>query len=418
MPYPITKTQFVDTQQIDAVDFILPFQEAEDALDELEAEITATTADLADVKSGVDAFPRLRFGDTTTLTIASGVITVTQSRHLVDTEGAASSDDLVTVSGTTSGGVLVIQIVSAARVVVIKHNTGNFFNATQADVTLNRPELMYLALFDTTLNKWIGGVIGLGGVSLREGFDSTLLSATSLRAPDNSVVNTGMFASVPILDVMPASFRRKRIEVRSNGNAFVASMGSITTLSGTLASAPQSDSSYTSMQTTTSSLNSTGWHTATDQIRGAWNPQIRAQLRNGGAGATSIATNGGTIYIGFTNTVNTSSVQPLVSHQYVLFRARNNAGSGEWTLMTANGSTGGGIAAQSYNMGDVIYSVALRWDGANGIAYVSVNDATELSINTNMPSTSTNMAAEFIVQNGSGSSGVITYFNIAEITFN
>jgi hypothetical protein len=62
-----------------------------------------------------------------TVTIASGVITPTTSRHPVDTEGGAASDDLDTISttGTSSGDLLILQAVSSARTVVVKHNTGN-----------------------------------------------------------------------------------------------------------------------------------------------------------------------------------------------------------------------------------------------------------------------------------------------------
>ena len=49
------------------------------------------------------------------LTIASGAITVTHSHHRVDTQGGASTDDLDTISGGTTGQILIIRSVSGAR---------------------------------------------------------------------------------------------------------------------------------------------------------------------------------------------------------------------------------------------------------------------------------------------------------------
>lgn len=60
-----------------------------------------------------------------TLTIASGVVTATKSRHSIDTESAAASDDLDTISGFANGRILVLQPASGARTVVVKNGTGN-----------------------------------------------------------------------------------------------------------------------------------------------------------------------------------------------------------------------------------------------------------------------------------------------------
>jgi len=64
-------------------------------------------------------------GDWSTKTIASGVLTVTTSRHKVDTQGAAATDDLDTLTGLNDGGFLILTAVSAARVVTAKDGTGN-----------------------------------------------------------------------------------------------------------------------------------------------------------------------------------------------------------------------------------------------------------------------------------------------------
>ncbi|RVI69356.1 hypothetical protein CN187_09160 [Sinorhizobium meliloti] len=62
-----------------------------------------------------------------TLTIASGVLTITPNHgyYVIDTEGAAASDDLdkITVAGRIVGDCIILQTASSARDVTIKHNS-------------------------------------------------------------------------------------------------------------------------------------------------------------------------------------------------------------------------------------------------------------------------------------------------------
>lgn len=59
------------------------------------------------------------------LTIVSGGVTLTKSYHEIETEGAAASDDLDTISGVTPGRIIVIKAHDAAHTVVLKNGTGN-----------------------------------------------------------------------------------------------------------------------------------------------------------------------------------------------------------------------------------------------------------------------------------------------------
>lgn len=72
----------------------------------------------------------------TELTIASGVITATQSRHYVDTEGDAASDNLDTIEGGSDGMLLVISPANDNRTVVLRHLTGNLRCPGATDITL------------------------------------------------------------------------------------------------------------------------------------------------------------------------------------------------------------------------------------------------------------------------------------------
>jgi len=83
------------------------------------------------LKTAINDSGHLEFVDATELTIASGVITVTQNYHTVDTEGDASSDDLDTITvGTNVGTGFVLCLVPAndGRTVVLKEGTGGADN--------------------------------------------------------------------------------------------------------------------------------------------------------------------------------------------------------------------------------------------------------------------------------------------------
>ena len=71
------------------------------------------------------------------VTIASGSITATTTYQTVDTESAAASDDLDTISLTSNPDILIIRPASTTRTVVIKHGTGNITTTTASDITLD-----------------------------------------------------------------------------------------------------------------------------------------------------------------------------------------------------------------------------------------------------------------------------------------
>jgi hypothetical protein len=75
---------------------------------------------LADLKSRALITPKA-----STLTIATGVVTITGSYHTIDTEAAAATDDLDTINGGADGKHLVIRAQDSARTVVAKDGTGN-----------------------------------------------------------------------------------------------------------------------------------------------------------------------------------------------------------------------------------------------------------------------------------------------------
>lgn len=90
---------------------------------------------IENVLNGVQTFDRSLWS-TQSATIAAGVVTATRDFMIVDTEGAAATDDLDTINGYAEGRVLNVRMSSASRVVTVRHNAGNILSWTGANVVL------------------------------------------------------------------------------------------------------------------------------------------------------------------------------------------------------------------------------------------------------------------------------------------
>lgn len=113
----------------------------------------ASSTLLLTADEGVSTPKLLLTPQSTILTIASGVVTVTDSVHRVDTEGSAASDDLDTINGGADGYVLILRTVANARDVVLKDATGNLY--LSGDFTLSRDQDTITLRFDALLNGWV-----------------------------------------------------------------------------------------------------------------------------------------------------------------------------------------------------------------------------------------------------------------------
>lgn len=99
----------------------------------------------------------------TTLTIATGAITPIRASHLVDTESAASTDDLVTITATNfkTGDLLAIAAANASRDVVVKATGGNILLPNDLDITLDDNEKTIIFRYDgVNWNHVAGGASG------------------------------------------------------------------------------------------------------------------------------------------------------------------------------------------------------------------------------------------------------------------
>jgi hypothetical protein len=85
----------------------------------------------------------------TTATIASGAITYAGSFMIVDTQGAAASDDLDTINGGNNGEEITIMSTASARDIVLRHGVGNIFLNGGVNATLGQNYNTISLLFRT-----------------------------------------------------------------------------------------------------------------------------------------------------------------------------------------------------------------------------------------------------------------------------
>jgi hypothetical protein len=96
---------------------------------------------------------RLIFSAPVKLTIASGVITVTQASHTVETEGGGATDDLDTINGGADGKMLILRAFDTTHTVVVKNGTGNI--RCGSDMSLDSREDTMTLMYIGDLMVWV-----------------------------------------------------------------------------------------------------------------------------------------------------------------------------------------------------------------------------------------------------------------------
>lgn len=119
----VDTTQLVDGQTADAADPRIP--------------ILDLKGHLENTLDGDQAFEQVNVGSATEVTISAGIITADRSHHRVDTEGNAATDNLDTILGGSEGDELWLRAENAARVVTVRHGTGNIFLSEATNFSLD-----------------------------------------------------------------------------------------------------------------------------------------------------------------------------------------------------------------------------------------------------------------------------------------
>jgi hypothetical protein len=167
MAYPASLDSF--TTKVDGVDEVLAahvndIQTAVEAIEiELGTDPAGSATDLVTrLANAMNNAGYVKGGPGSTLTISSGVITITGNYHKVDTQSSAASDDLDTINTGAAGLILFLQSVNDGRNVVIKHATGNIYCVGAKDITLDTNYEIAFLVYDNANTRWIAGKFPAG----------------------------------------------------------------------------------------------------------------------------------------------------------------------------------------------------------------------------------------------------------------
>ena len=96
------------------------------------------------------------------LTVASGVITQSQSHHTIDTQADAAADDLDTITIAADMSMLLVTLENAARIVTLKHGTGNMNLPDDADIVMAENTVYFLLYTGSAWN-----LVGESGAQIK-----------------------------------------------------------------------------------------------------------------------------------------------------------------------------------------------------------------------------------------------------------
>lgn len=351
-------------------------------LGQLDSAINTLITAIANLIAGVTSFTQLNLGSATTLVISAGVVTVTKSRHRVDTESSAASDDLDTISGGAAGDVLIIQTVSNARVVTVRHNVGNIWLSGQGNVVLDNQRRSLKLVYDSTVSLWVEEGAQRPELKAQENTAAYGTPYQRIVLPQGVLRNDGSgqasLMTQPRLDV------RNYFAVRA-ANATLEPIGCASpTLSGTPALDNQTDTAYVNIPITNVATTVGGARSTFNLVQRGYDPEFFALVRT-----DTLITNI-RIWVGLFS-ANPGNVDDLTvgSNQAVAFRYSTVAVDPGWIGVSSDGTT----QVNTAKIADIAISTAylLRLRVSGGIAYFSVNGGAELTLSTNLPAATTNL---------------------------
>ncbi len=127
--------------------------------DSVVVDAALTVGTNATITGDVDVTGSLSAGDTSTsIVIATGVLTVTTNFHVMDTEGNAATDELDTINGGVDGMILTLRQELVTQDVTIRDvsvGSGNIQTISNASVTMNDPEEVIQFIYDASAAEWL-----------------------------------------------------------------------------------------------------------------------------------------------------------------------------------------------------------------------------------------------------------------------
>ncbi len=325
---------------------------------------------------------KLSLGVDTTLTIATGKITITKSRHKVDTQGAAATDNLDEIDNDGEGDFLVISSVSAARVVTIRHGANNILMKSGNDLVLDDPNREVMFISDGT--NW-HELAAEGALMAVEPINTTAVPVRKFTFPVatmQDLTGEGNYG----LALMPSPEVRNWLRIKAYSTTFKSGDVNFTVSADAATVINVASGNYT--QLTTAATTNDAASLVTDVytlIQTRWDPTFIATVQVDGLTNRRV-------WIGMFESApgNTDTIGGAGVHG-IAFRFSTNAGDTTWQLVCSDGAaqtvtdTGVTVAAATR------YALKIRVDEADGTVYASVNGSVEVSCATNVPANTANM---------------------------
>jgi hypothetical protein len=287
------------------------------------------------------------------LTISSGAVTRTRTRHSVDTEGSAASDDLDTISGGAAGDVLAVSGANAARVVRVRDGSsgsGNIRLVGSAYRHLNAGSEKHIVLVYNGTN-WVEtmGAPGLPGLVQRGG------NGWYERASSAAWASVGIAAG-------------------TGGGA------------GAVTASNDDEDSYVNQAIAATAGTFGGRRTSSyDLTRMAHSPIFECVLRTG-SDITNVR-----YWVGLLAATPTN-VDTLATSA-AAFRYSTVAGDAGWVGACSTGSAQTVSASVGAIAAGTRYVLRVRTVPGVSAAYFSVNEGPEVAVTTNLPASSTALGA-------------------------
>ena len=307
---------------------------------------------ITDTLAGTVAITQLNLGADTTLTLVAGAVTVTQTRHLIATEGGTISDDLTTISGSVDGDILIIGIANADEHVIVKHDTGNIRLWDGQHRVLAKVQEYLFLIFDTTQSRWLE----------------------------------------PSPEQPRFGFAKNQIKLYPDSAAGVSVTGAAATITAnSFAQRNQSDTTYIELQTSTSANNRARVFSASLAIiETRYDPTIEILIQTDEAAVTTLR-----YWLGLFSTEPTAD-DP--GGQLAAFRFSTAAADVGWIPTVKDGATLNAGAAIGTVVADTTYKLKIRVDDAASAIMFSVDDSPETIVTANLPSNSQNLGFYFGVE--------------------
>lgn len=318
---------------------------------------------------------QLNLGDATpTLVINNDTISINRSYHIIDTQAAAPTDDLVTINGGTSGDLLILRIANNARTVTIL-NTGNIRTANGSPITLSSVDAV--ALFVNNGTNWVQNAVNVPNL-------------TTAATHNNFLIPNEIFAA------RAAARARTGFGARAAAAAFQPDGIAAPTASGTLTVSLQPDSAYVNAASAAAVGATAGLVTTYNLTRRSYNPRFDCLIRTAAAAADLANIR---IWVGFFS-ANPPNADALGTISALAFRYSTVAPDAGWVAVASNGSTQfTSSPLTSLLTPDTRYLLSIEVNHAAGSAKFTVNNdsAQSTTITSSLPAATTDLGVAVLL---------------------